>query len=169
MGKENGAMTKKIPMTPQGLEQLKQELKRLKTQERYQIAREIEAARAHGDLSENAEYEAAKDKQGLLEARIRDLENKIASAEVIDLRNMQSEKVVFGATVVLEDLDTEETLRLQIVGPEEADFKAGRISVHSPIARALIGKKPEDTVVVKTPGGTKNYEVKEVLFSNGSS
>lgn len=159
-------MTRKIPMTPQGFEQLKQRLKKLKTQDRYQVAKEIEAARAHGDLSENAEYEAAKEKQGLLEAQIRDLEYKLANAEVIDPKDMKSEKVVFGATVVLEDLDTEETLRLQIVGPEEADFKAGRISVHSPIARALIGKMPEDTVAVKTPGGTKNYEIKEVLFSN---
>lgn len=156
----------KVPMTVQGFEQFKQELKRLKSQERYKVAREIETARAHGDLSENAEYHAAKEKQGLLEAKIRDMETKLANAEVIDLRNLKSGKVVFGATVVLEDLDTEETLRLQIVGPEEADAKAGRISVHSPIARALIGKEPEGTAVVKTPGGTKNYEVKEILFPN---
>ena len=154
----------KVPMTPQGCEKLRQELKRLKTQERYKIAREIETARAHGDLSENAEYDAAKEKQGLIEARIRDVESKLANAEVIDLRNMKSEKVVFGATVVLEDLDTGEPLRVQIVGPEEADAKAGKISVHSPIARALIGKAIEDTAVVKTPGGTKNFEVKEILF-----
>ncbi|MEW6439710.1 MAG: transcription elongation factor GreA [bacterium] len=154
----------KFPMTQEGHEQLKQELKRLRTRDRIQVAREIEAARAHGDISENAEYEAAKDKQGLLEAKIRDLESKLANAQIIDLRNMKSEKVVFGATVVLEDLDTEETLRLQIVGQDEADAKAGKISVHAPIARALIGKRIEDSVVVKTPGGTKNYEVKEILF-----
>jgi len=154
----------KVPMTPQGCEKLRQELKRLKTQERYKIAREIETARAHGDLSENAEYDAAKEKQGLMEARIRDVESKLANAEVIDLRNMKSEKVVFGATLVLEDLDTGEPLRVQIVGPDEADAKAGKISVHSPIARALIGKAIEDTAVVKTRGGTKNFEVKEILF-----
>lgn len=154
-----------IPMTQEGYENMKAELKRLKTKERYQVAKEIEIARAHGDLSENAEYEAAKDKQGHIEAKIRDLEDKLARAEVIDPSKLVSDKVVFGATVDLEDLDTGEELRVQIVGADEGDAKRGRISVHSPMARALIGKEVEDEAVVKAPGGTRSYEVKAIRFS----
>ena len=154
----------RIPMTQQGYENLKAELKRLKTKDRYEIAKEIEVARAHGDLSENAEYEAAKDKQGHVEARIRDLEDKLARADVIDPSKVASDKVVFGATVDLEDLDTGEEIRVQIVGPEEGDAKKGKISIHSPMARALIGKEVEDEAVVKAPGGTRSYEVKAIRF-----
>jgi transcription elongation factor GreA len=159
----------RIPITQQGYEQLRTELKRLKTKDRYEVAREIEEARAHGDLSENAEYEAAKDKQGHLEARIRDLEDKLARADVIDPTKLNSSKVVFGATVDLEDLDTGEELQVQIVGPDEGDAKKGKISVHSPLARALIGKEEDDEAVVKAPGGTRSYGVKAIRFGPNSS
>ena len=154
----------RVPMTQEGYENLVAELKRLKTKDRYEVAKEIEVARAHGDLSENAEYEAAKDKQGHVEAKIRDLEDKLARADVIDPSKLNSDKVVFGATVELEDLDTGEELQVQIVGPEEGDAKKGKISVHSPLARALIGKEVEDEAVVKAPGGTRSYEVKSIRF-----
>ena len=154
----------RVPMTEEGYENLKAELKRLKTKDRYQVAKEIEIARAHGDLSENAEYEAAKDKQGHIEAKIRDLEDKLARADVIDPSKLASDRIVFGATVDLEDLDTGEEIRVQIVGPEEGDAKKGKISVHSPMARALIGKEVEDEAVVKAPGGTRSYEVKSIQY-----
>ena len=154
----------RVPMTEEGYENLKTELKRLKTKERYQVAKEIEIARAHGDLSENAEYEAAKDKQGHIEAKIRDLEDKLARADVIDPSKLTSDRIVFGATVDLEDLDTGVEIRVQIVGPEEGDVKKGKISVHSPMARALIGKEVEDEAVVKAPGGTRSYEVKLIQY-----
>ena len=154
----------KVPMTNIGYEKLKEELKQLKTKDRYEVAREIEVARAHGDLSENAEYDAAKEKQGHLEARIRDIETKLANAEVINPETINSEKVVFGATVDLEDLDSGEDLRFQIVGHDEADAKKGKISIHAPIARSLIGKEVDDEVTVKTPGGVKVYEIKEIQF-----
>lgn len=159
----------RVPMTKDGYEQLQGELKRLKSKDRYEVAREIERARGHGDLTENAEYEAAKERQGHLEARIRDLEGKLARAEVIDPTKVASNKVVFGATVDLEDLDTGEMFQVQIVGPEEGDAKRGKISVHSPLARALIGKEVEDEVIVKAPGGTRSYEVKAIRFSPGPS
>ena len=155
----------RVPMTEEGYENLKTELKRLKTKDRYQVAKEIEIARAHGDLSENAEYEAAKDKQGHIEAKIRDLEDKLARADVIDPSKLTSDRIVFGATVDLEDLDTGEEIRVQIVGPEEGDVKLGRISVHSPMARALIGKGVEDEAVVNAPGGTRSYEVISIRYS----
>jgi transcription elongation factor GreA len=155
----------RIPITQGGYDRLKEELKRLKTKDRYEVAKEIEVARAHGDLSENAEYEAAKDKQGHIEARIRDLEGKLARAEVIDPRKLSSDRVIFGATVELEDLDTGKELQVQIVGPDEGDVKKGKISIHSPMARALIGKEVEDEAVVKAPGGTRSYEVKAIRFS----
>ncbi len=154
----------KYPMTRGSYEHLQVELKRLKTKDRHEISKEIEIARDHGDLSENAEYDAAKDKQGLIEARIRDLETKVAQAEVIDIQNLNSDKVVFGATVTLEDLDTDESLQIQIVGEDEADGKKGKISVHAPIARALIGKKEDDEVEVKAPGGSRFYEIKKIQF-----
>lgn len=154
----------KHPMTRLGYDQLREELKRLKTKDRYQVAKEIEVARAHGDLSENAEYDAAKEKQGLLESKIRDMESRLADAEVIDPQSLDSKTIVFGATVVMEDLDTGEEVRMQIVGADEADIKQGKISVHAPIARAMIGKEVEDEVVVKAPGGTRTYEVKEIAF-----
>jgi len=154
----------KYPMTRTGFEQMRDELKRLKSKDRYQIADEIEKARELGDLSENAEYHAAKEKQGLLEAKIRDLESKLSHAEVIDIDKLSSNKVVFGATVLLEDMDSGEESRFQIVGPDEADMDNGKISVHAPMARAMIGKEVEDDVVVHAPGGTHTYEVKEISF-----
>lgn len=152
-------------MTREGFEQLRDELKQLKSKDRYQVAGEIEKARALGDLSENAEYDAAKEKQGLLEAKIRDLDNKLAQAEVIDPAMLETNKVVFGATVLLEDVESGEEVRFQIVGEDEADMKKGKISVHAPMARAMIGKKVEDDVVVKAPGGTRYFEIKEIRFA----
>jgi len=154
----------KYPMTPQGYEKLREELKKLKTKDRYEVAQEIEVARSHGDLSENAEYDAAKEKQGHLEARIRDLEERLSLAEVIDPATLNTHRVVFGATVILEDLESEEELTIQIVGHDEADAKQGKISVHAPLARALIGKEVDDEVVVKAPGGTRTYGVMEIRF-----
>jgi len=151
-------------MTREGYERLWEELRRLKGKERQKASLDIEQAREHGDLSENAEYDAAKDRQGHLEAKIRDLETKLAQAEVIDLDKLSHDKVVFGATVVLEDLESGEEMRLQIVGQEEADMKLARISVHSPMARAMIGKEVDDEVVVKAPGGTRSYKIKELHF-----
>jgi len=155
---------RKHPMTRKGFEQLRDEVKRLKTKDRYEVAKEIEVAREHGDLSENAEYDAAKEKQGILEARIRDLEVKLADAEVIDPDKIKTDKIVFGASVLLEDLESDEEVRVQIVGPDEADVKAGKISVHAPMARAMIGKEVEDEVEVKAPGGTRYYEIREIRF-----
>lgn len=154
----------RYPMTRMGYEQLREELKRLKTKDRYEVAREIEVARGHGDLSENAEYDAAKEKQGHLEARIRDMEDRLARAEVIDPAGLNGDRVVFGATVLLEDLESGEEVRMQIVGPDEADVKQGKISVHAPLARALIGKEVDDEVVVKAPGGTRTYGILEIRF-----
>ncbi len=154
----------KVPMTRPGYDKMMAELKQLKTKDRYQVAKEIEIARAHGDLSENAEYDAAKEKQGHIEAKIRDFESKLASAEVINPEDIASEKIVFSATVDLEDLDTGEELRFQIVGHDEADAKKGKISIHAPIARALIGKEVQDEVNVKTPGGIKNYEILSIQY-----
>ncbi len=154
----------KVPMTRPGYDKMMAELKQLKTKDRYQVAREIEIARAHGDLSENAEYDAAKEKQGHIEARIRDFESKLSNAEVINPEDVASDKIVFSATVDLEDLDTGEELRFQIVGHDEADAKKGKISIHAPIARGLIGKEVQDEVNVKTPGGLKNYEILSIQY-----
>ena len=158
-------MSTKIPMTREGLEQLKKELEYLKKVERPKIIKEIEIARSYGDLSENAEYEAAKEKQGLIEARIRELEYKIAHAEVIDVGNVTDpEKVAFGATVKLKDLDTERVVTYTIVGAEEADVTKGKISVESPIARGLMGKRKGDVVTIRIPRGEVDYEILEVNY-----
>jgi len=154
----------RYPMTRESYERVREELKVLKTRERQKIAQEIERARGHGDLSENAEYEAAKEKQGLLEAKIRDLESKLAQAEVIETGGLDPGRVVFGATVILEEVSTGEEMRLRIVGPEEADLRDSKISVHAPMARALIGKEVDDEIVVKAPGGTRFYTLKQILF-----
>jgi transcription elongation factor GreA len=151
-------------MTPGGLLRLKQELKRLKNVERPKIVKEIAEARSHGDLSENAEYHAAKEKQSHVEGRIQQVEHWIATAEVIDVSRHQGDRVVFGATVTLEDVDGGDEMTYRIVGELEADLKRGKISVTSPIARALIGKEEGDTAVVQSPGGTKEYEIKNVEF-----
>jgi transcription elongation factor GreA len=150
-------------MTRGGLLRLKQELKRLKNVERPKIVKEIAEARSHGDLSENAEYHAAKEKQSHVEGRIAQVEHWIATAEVIDVTKLQGDRVVFGATVTLEAGSGEE-VTYRIVGELEADLKQGRISVTSPIARALIGKSEGDTTVVRSPGGEKEYEIKAVEF-----
>ncbi len=154
----------KIPMTKQGYESLMEKLRRCKTVDRQKIIREIEVARGFGDLSENAEYEAAKEKQGFVEKQIKELEQKLVHALVIDTSTLSSEKVIFGATVCLEDLDREEKIFYQIVGVDEADVEQGKISIKSPMARALIGKEEGDCVEVRTPGGVRNYSILEIVF-----
>ena len=154
----------KFPMTPRGQQTLREELKRLREVERPKNVQDIEEARAHGDLRENAEYHAAKEKQSHIEGRIQQVEHWIASAEVIDVSKHAGDRVVFGATVTLEDVESGDEMTYRIVGELEADLKQGRISVTSPIARALIGKEEGDTAVVQSPGGKKEYEVKGVEF-----
>jgi transcription elongation factor GreA len=154
----------KVPMTRQGYEALLAKLKKFKTVDRQKIIKEIEVARGFGDLSENAEYEAAKEKQGLIEKQIKDLEQKLTSAMIIDTRTLNSDKVIFGATVSLEDLDRDEKILYQIVGADEADVDQGKISIHSPIARALIGREEGDDVQVRTPGGLRNYTILGISF-----
>lgn len=154
----------KVPMTVSGYASLEEELKRRQQVERPRIIQAIAEARSHGDLSENAEYHAAKEAQSLNEGRIAELEDKLSRAEVIDVSKLSGSTVMFGATVTLVDEDTEEQKVYQIVGEAEADVKAGRVSITSPTARALIGKKVGDTVEVNTPGGGKSYEVLKVTF-----
>jgi len=156
-------MTEKVPMLAEGHERLQAELKNLKSVERPAVVAAIEEARAHGDLSENAEYHAAKEQQGHIEDRIRELEGKLSRANVIDPTTLAGERIVFGATVTLIDENDEEVV-YQIVGVDEGDVKAGKISYQSPIARALIGRKPEDEVIVVTPGGERYYDVEKVEF-----
>ncbi|MCW2317719.1 transcription elongation factor GreA [Rhodoblastus acidophilus] len=154
----------KLPMTAAGFAALEAELKHRQQVERPRIVEAISEARSHGDLSENAEYHAAKESQSLNEGRIAELEDKIARADVIDVSKLSGDRVKFGATLTLIDEDTEEEKRYQIVGDTEADVKSGRISISSPISRALIGKKVGDTVEVNTPGGGKSYEILKVEF-----
>ncbi|MGH6934543.1 MAG: transcription elongation factor GreA [Dongiaceae bacterium] len=154
----------KIPMTAAGLQRLEEELRHLKLVERPAIIRAIAEAREHGDLSENAEYHAARERQSFIEGRVAELEDKIARAEVIDVAKLSGKQVTFGATVTLVDEDTDERASYQIVGPDEADIKSKRLSITSPLARALIGKKVGDKVEVATPGGSKSYEVVRVAF-----
>jgi transcription elongation factor GreA len=154
-----------IPLTKRGAELLKQELHRLKSVERHAVIRAIAEARAQGDLSENAEYEAAKDKQGFIEGRILDIEAKLAVAQVIDPSRLDAGgRVVFGCTVELEEESSGDAVVYQIVGEDEADLKSGLVSVGSPIARALIGKEAGDVAEVHTPGGIKRYEIVEVRY-----
>ena len=155
----------RYPMTPQGHAALEEELKQLKTVDRPRITAAIAEAREHGDLKENAEYHAAREQQGFCEARIRDIEAKLGGAEVIDpLKLPQEGRVVFGVTVVIENLDTEEQKRYKIVGDDEADFKANKISINSPIARDLIGKSEGDEARIETPSGLVEYEIIHVLY-----
>lgn len=155
-----------IPLTKRGAEKLKQELHRLKTVERHAVINAIAEARAQGDLSENAEYEAAKDKQGFIEGRILEIESKLAAAQIIDPASLDAGgRVVFGSTVDLEDEATGTAVTYQIVGDDEADLKQGLISISSPIARALIGKEAGDVAEVQAPGGLKHYEVIEVRYA----
>jgi len=151
-------------MTAAGYARLEAEIKRLKTVERPAIIRQIQEARTHGDLSENAEYHAAKERQGFIEGRVLELEDKISRAQVIDVSKLSGNSIKFGATVTLIDEDTDEKSRYQIVGEIEADVKDGRISITSPMARALIGKTKGDTVEVMTPGGGRSYTVTKVEY-----
>jgi transcription elongation factor GreA len=154
-----------IPLTRRGAEKLKEELHRLKTVERHAVIQAIAEARAQGDLSENAEYEAAKDKQGFIEGRIKELEGKLAAAQVIDPASIDAGgKVVFGSTVDLEDEDSGQKVTYQIVGDDEADLKLGLISISSPIARALIGKEAGDVAEVQAPGGLRHWEIVDVRY-----
>ena len=154
-----------IPITKRGAEKLKEELHRLKTKDRPEVINAIAEARAQGDLSENAEYDAAKDRQGFIEGRIKEVEGKLAAAQVIDPASLDAGgKVVFGATVDLEEEDSGEQVTYQIVGEDEADIKTGKISVNSPIARALIGKYAGDVAQVQAPGGLREYEVLDVRY-----
>lgn len=154
-----------IPLTVRGAEKLKEELARLKNVERHAVIQAISEARAQGDLSENAEYEAAKDKQGFIEGRILEIESKLAAAQIIDPKSLNAEgRVVFGSTVDLEDEDSGAKVTYQIVGDDEADLKHGLISISSPIARALIGKVEGDVAEVQAPGGLRHYEVMAVRY-----
>ncbi|MBP7648682.1 MAG: transcription elongation factor GreA [Phenylobacterium sp.] len=152
----------KVPMTAEGYHALDEDLKRLKTLERPAVIAAISEARQHGDLSENAEYHAAKERQGWIEGQIADIEDRMARAQVIDVSKLSGSQVKFGATVSVVDEDTEDEARYQIVGEHEADVKLGKISIASPIARAMIGKEMGDVVEVPTPGGTKAYEILKV-------
>lgn len=154
----------KVPMTEEGYATMQEEVKLLKSEERPRIIRAIEEARAHGDLSENAEYHAAKEAQGWNETRIQELEDKLSRAEVIDPSKLSGDTVRFGAKLTLIDEESEAEVKYQIVGEFEADVKKGKISVSSPIARALIGKKKGDSVEVNTPGGGRSYEILKVMW-----
>jgi len=155
----------KVPITVEGAGKLRDELKKLKTEDRPRITNAIAEARAHGDLKENAEYHAAKEEQGLSEARVRDIEAALSNAQIIDIKAMPvSDKVIFGVTVVLCNVDEDTEVRYKIVGDDEADISAGMLSISAPIARAIIGKREGDEVDVTTPGGQKCYEIVEVLY-----
>jgi len=151
-------------MTPRGYAQLEEELRRLRAEDRPRIVREIEVARAHGDISENAEYHAAKERQGQIEARLRQLEDRLARAQIIDPREQSGERVTFGATVVLIDIESEERITYTIVGEDEADVSLGMISVTSPVARAIMGREEGASVQVRVPKGTRELEILEVRF-----
>lgn len=155
----------KVPLTVRGAERLREELKKLKSVDRPRVIQAIAEARAHGDLKENAEYHAAREQQGFIEGRIQDIEAKLSNAEVIDVSRMNPNgKVVFGATVQLSDEDSGNEVTYQIVGEDEADIKAGRISINSPIARGLIGKEEGDSVAIRTPAGDKQFEIVSVRY-----
>jgi transcription elongation factor GreA len=157
-------MDGQIPMTPEGNVRLREELKQLKEVERHKISREIGVAREHGDLSENAEYHAAKERQGWIEARIKDLEDKLSRAEIIDPTKLHGSKVAFGATVKLSNIETEEESVYRLVGADEADLNQGSISITSPLARSLIGREVGDEVRVRMPAGERHYEILEVEY-----
>jgi transcription elongation factor GreA len=157
-------MSTTLPLTVRGKKLLDEELKRLIHQERPEVIRQIEEARSHGDLSENAEYDAAKEKQALVEGRIQDIQSKLAGAEIVDPSKIKSDKVVFGAKVKMLDYEADKQVVYQIVGVDEADVKQGLISILSPIARAMIGKKVGDVAIVSSPKGEKEYEIQELLF-----
>lgn len=152
----------RIPVTPEGYEAIRRELEKLKRVEGPENIRSIEEARAHGDLSENAEYAAAKDRQGFIEGRINDLEYKLACLEIIHPHHQPKDRAVFGSRVLLENLETGQGVEYQLVGPDESDVEKGRISIVSPLGRAILGKKPGDELLVEVPGGKRTYELVEI-------
>jgi transcription elongation factor GreA len=153
----------KVPITRDGFQRLKAELERLKSVERPAVIRAIEEARSHGDLSENAEYEAAKERQGFIENRVSELDFKLGNADVIDPGEVPKDRVVFASQVLLENVDSGEEVEYRLVGPDESDVSAGKISVTSPLGRAMLGKQPGDEVVLQAPGGKRVYELVEIL------
>jgi len=153
----------RIPLTKQGFEALKKELANLKKHARPQNIKAIEEARAHGDLSENAEYAAAKERQGFIEGRISVLEFKLANADIIETKKLPKDRAVFGSKVVLENIETGEAVSYQLVGPDESDIENGRISVSSPLGKAILGRKPGDELSLEVPGGKRVYELIEIL------
>ena len=159
-------MVERIPMSVTGSRQLREELERLERVERHEIIKAIETARAHGDLSENAEYHAAKERQGMVEGRILSLKDKLGRAEIIDCSTVRTDRVVFGTVITLFDVLTESEVTYQLLGPEEVDVKKGTISFLSPLGKALLGKEEDDEVVVKTPGGLREYEVISITASS---
>jgi transcription elongation factor GreA len=154
---------RRSPITKEGYAALREELERLKKHERPKIIAAIEEARGHGDLSENAEYIYAKERQAFVEARMQDLENKLGNSEIIDTNKLPADRIVFGSTFILCNVETEEEIRYQIVGVDESDLKKGKISVESPMAKALIGKRISDDVIVDTPNGKREYEILEIM------
>ncbi len=157
-------MSERVPMTPRGYQLLEKELKRLKSEERPQNVKDIEEARSHGDISENAEFEAAKERQAQLESRIVQVEDKLARAQVIDSAGQNPDAVRFGATVLLMDTESGDEVSYRIVGEDESDVAQGLISVGSPVARALLGKPPEEVVQVRVPRGTREFEILEIRY-----
>lgn len=153
----------RVPITRKGYEALKKELEYLKKVERPKNIKDIEEARSHGDISENAEFEAAKDRQAFIMGRLNDLEDKLARAEIIDPDTMPKDRAVFSSQVVLENIDTGENVEYQLVGPDESNIEQGLISVSSPLGKAMIGKKPGDEIILQTPGGKRSYELVEIL------
>jgi len=159
-------MSQSVPMTKESYERLQDELKRLIREERPKVIQDIAEARSHGDLSENAEYDAAKHRQGFIEGKIQELKDKLARAYVVDLSNMTPDKVVFGATVTLYDTTLDEEVTYRIVGEDEADIKLGKMSCSSPVGKALIGHRLDDTVRVKVPSGLKEYEIIDISYAS---
>ena len=158
-------MSETVPMTSEGYQRLQDELKQLIRVERPKVVQDIAEARSHGDLSENAEYDAAKDRQGFIEGRIKELNDKIARAQVIDPKTINSDKIVFGAKVTLFDVDTEKEVCYQIVGEDEADIKVGKISITSPVGKALIGHSVDEEVRIVVPSGVRVYEITDIQYS----
>jgi len=163
-GFEEMQMSDRQPMTIAGKAKLEMELKQLIHEDRPAVIKAIEEARGHGDISENADYDAAKDRQAMIEGRIAEIQGKLANAEVVDIATLQSSKIIFGATVELQDLENDEKVKYQIVGEDESDVKMGKVSVYSPIARSLIGKKKGDVIEFRSPKGEKEFEVLNFFF-----
>ena len=156
-------MLQRVPVTKEGYEALRKELEKLKRVERPENIKAIEEARAHGDLSENAEFAAAKDRQGFIEGRISELQYKIANADIIIPDQLNKDKAVFGSTVLLENIETGENVEYQLVGPDESDIEKGRISISSPLGQAILGRKPGEELILQVPGGKREYELVEIL------